>query len=108
MCYYVLVGAVSLTIITYFIMKLQRHFKPILCVRVLEYNQTGTVEKSPYTQLQVFNMFAVAAIILYGLLPLIILIFIVNCSCDKLRCCKGVKSLLTCKGHVSKQSAASS
>ena len=52
-------------------------------------------------------MFAVAAI-LYGLLPLIILIFIVNCSCDKLRCCKGVRSLLTCKGHVSKQSAASS
>ena len=82
-------------------MKLQRHTQTYCtCQRVgIQPDRDGG--DPPHVQLHVFVMLVVAAILC--LLPLIILIFLVNCGRNK-RCFKGVRSLLMFKHHISKQS----
>ena len=102
-CYYVLMGTVALTTYTYFITTandtseaLQAYFT----CQSIGIQPDRDCGDPPDVRLQAFYTLAAVAAILPGLLPLVILIFIVNCTCDK----RGPQSVRISKSRVSKQS----
>ena len=92
MCYYVTVGASTLTVYCYSITtddKISKAFQNYFMCQSIGIQPDRDCGDSPDIQLQEFNTLTSVAAIIQGLFPLIILIFIMNCSCDR-RCCKGV------------------
>ena len=105
--YYVILGGFTLTDFSYAITTYDdtlEAFQTYFTCQIVGIQPDRDCGDSPDIQSQVSNTLALMVVILQGLFPLANLIFIMNCSCDK-RCCKGVRSLLTSKSHVSKQSA---
>ena len=102
-CYYVLVGTVTLTTYTYFITtddETMEAFQEYFTCQSVGMQSDRDCGDPPDVRLRVFYTLASVAGILQGLLPLVILIFVMNCSCYK-RCYKIVK---TSKRHISELS----
>ena len=104
MCYYVLIVVVALTNYTYFIAtddETLEAFQAYFMCQSVGIQPDRDCGDPPDVRLRVFYTLTSVSAILLGLLPLVILIFIIKCSCDK-RCHKSVG---TSNYHVSKQSA---
>ena len=105
MCYYVLIGTVAISTYTYGITtgnETSKAYQTYFTCQRVGIQPDRDCGDPPHVQLHMFIMLVVAAT-LQRLLPLIILIFLVNCGRNK-RCFKGVRSLLMSKLHISKQS----
>ena len=89
-CYYVLIVVVALTTYTYFITtddESSEAFQAYFMCHSVGIQPDRDCGDPPDVRLRVFYAFTSVSAILQGLLPLVILIFIINCSCDK-RCHK--------------------